>query len=159
MFGLCLGILWPASSKCPEPSGRKRAAFAAAAAWIALIGYAAWDYTRISQIYLPREARMPAYRDDTLAKLQGSWLFSRQVDFAELTLTAVTPANAAQMHALAARVVHFSPEPRVIVKLIESAELLGRDAEAHMWAQRFRAAFPIEFARWLEDRPDDAPEL
>ncbi|WP_180838950.1 PglL family O-oligosaccharyltransferase [Variovorax sp. RO1] len=158
VFGLCLGILWPASSKRPKAISRKLAAFAAAA-WIAVIGYAAWDYTRISQIYLPREARLPAYRDDTLAKLQGSWLFSRQVDFAELTLTAVTPANAAQMHALAARVVHFSPEPRVIVKLIESAELVGRDAEAHMWAQRFRAAFPVEFARWLEDRPDDAPEL
>lgn len=158
VFGLCLGILWPGSLKRPKASSRKIAAFAAAA-WIAVIGYAAWDYTRVSQIYLPREARLPAYRDDTLAKLQGSWLFSRQVDFAELTLTAVTPANAAQMHALAARVVHFSPEPRVIVKLIESAELVGRDAEAHMWAQRFRAAFPIEFARWLEDRPDDAPEL
>lgn len=159
VFGLCLGILWPAPSDRPKASGTRKLATFAATAWIAVIGYAAWDYTRISQIYLPREARLPAYRDDTLAKLQGSWLFSRQVDFAELTLTAVTPANAAQMHALAARVVHFSPEPRVIVKLIESAELVGRDAEAHMWAQRFRAAFPIEFARWLEDRPDDAPEL
>ncbi|MNX33904.1 O-Antigen ligase [compost metagenome] len=159
VFGLCLGILWPASPKRPEANGRKLAAFAAAAAWVALIGYAAWDYTRISQIYLPREARMPAYRDDTLAKLQGSWLFSRQVDFAEVTLTAVTPANAAHMHELAGRVLHFSPEPRVIVKLIESAELLGRDAEAHAWAERFRVAFPAAFARWLDNRPDDAPEL
>ncbi|QFZ82666.1 polymerase [Variovorax paradoxus] len=159
VFGLCLGILWPASPQRPKAnSSRKLAAFAAAA-WIALIGYAAWDYTRISQIYLPREARLPAYRDDTLAKLQGSWLFSRQVDFAELTLTAVTPANAAHMHELAGRVLHFSPEPRVIMKLIESAELLGRDAEAQALAARFRVAFPAAFARWLDNRPDDAPEL
>lgn len=159
VFGLCLGILWPGSPKRPEANGRKLAAFAAAAAWIAVVGYAAWDYTRISQIYLPRDARMPASRDDTLAKLQGSWLFSRQVDFAEVTLTAVTPANAAHMHELAGRVLHFSPEPRVIVKLIESAELLGRDAEAHALAERFRVAFPAAFARWLDNRPDDAPEL
>ncbi|BEP59316.1 hypothetical protein GmRootV118_65600 [Variovorax sp. V118] len=159
VFGLCLGILWPASPKRPEANGRKLAAFAAAAAWIAVIGYAAWDYTRISQIYLPRDARMSAYRDDTLAKLQGSWLFSLQVDFAEVTLTAVTPANAAHMHELAGRVLHFSPEPRVITKLIESAELLGRDAEAHALAERFRVAFPAAFARWLDNRPDDAPEL
>lgn len=158
VFGLCLGILWSGSPKRPKASGRKLAAFAAAA-WIALIGYAAWDYTRISQIYLPREARLPAYRDDTLAKLQSSWLFSRQVDFAELTLTAVTPANAAHMHELAGRVLHFSPEPRVIMKLIESAELLGRDAEAQALAARFRVAFPAAFARWLDTRPDDAPEL
>ena len=158
VFGLCLGILWPASPKRSKATSRKLATFAAAA-WIALIGYAAWDYTRISQIYLPREARLPAYRDDTLAKVQGSWLFSRQVDFAELTLTAVTPANAAHMHALAGRVLHFSPEPRVIMKLIESAELLGRDAEAQALAERFRVAFPAAFARWLDNRPDDAPEL
>ncbi|RIX80655.1 polymerase [Acidovorax cavernicola] len=161
VFGLCLGILWPAPQPLSDRSkanGKKLAAFAAAA-WMAVIGYAAWDYTRISQIYLPRDARMPAYRDDTLAKLQGSWLFSRQVDFAEVTLTAVTPANAAHMHELAGRVLHFSPEPRVIMKLIESAELLGRDAEAHALAERFRVAFPAAFARWLDNRPDDAPEL
>jgi O-antigen ligase len=159
VFGLCLGILWPASPQRPAANGSRKLATFAAAAWIAVIGYAAWDYTRISQIYLPREARLPAYRDDTLAKLQGSWLFSRQVDFAEVTLTAVTPANAAHMHELAGRVLHFSPEPRVIMKLIESAELLGRDAEAHALAERFRVAFPAAFARWLDNRPDDAPEL
>lgn len=159
VFGLCLGVLWPASTQRPAANGSRKLATFAAAAWIAVIGYAAWDYTRISQIYLPREARLPAYRDDTLAKLQGSWLFSRQVDFAEVTLTAVTPANAAHMHELAGRVLHFSPEPRVIMKLIESAELLGRDAEAHALATRFRVAFPAAFARWLDNRPDDAPEL
>ncbi len=159
VFGLCLGILWPASPQRPAANVSRKLATFAAAAWIAVIGYAAWDYTRISQIYLPREARLPAYRDDTLAKLQGSWLFSRQVDFAEVTLTAVTPANAAHMHELAGRVLHFSPEPRVIMKLIESAELLGRDAEAHALATRFRVAFPAAFARWLDNRPDDAPEL
>ncbi|MDZ4359852.1 MAG: Wzy polymerase domain-containing protein, partial [Variovorax sp.] len=105
VFGLCLGILWPASPKRPKANSSRKLATFVAAAWLALIGYAAWDYTRISQIYLPREARLPAYRDDTLAKLQGSWLFSRQVDFAEVTLTAVTPANAAHMHELAGRVL------------------------------------------------------
>ncbi|WPG37634.1 Wzy polymerase domain-containing protein [Variovorax sp. EBFNA2] len=159
VFGLCLGILWPASPQRPAVNGSRKLATFAATAWIAVIGYAAWDYTRISQIYLPRDARLPAYRDDTLAKLQGSWLFSRQVDFAELTLTAVTPANAAHMHELAGRVLHFSPEPRVIMKLIESAELLGRDAEAQALAARFRVAFPAAFARWMDNRPDDAPEL
>jgi len=159
VFGLCLGILWPGSPQRPKANSSRKLATFAAAACIALIGYAAWDYTRISQIYLPREARLLAYRDDTLAKLQGSWLFSRQVDFAEVTLTAVTPANAAHMHELAGRVLHFSPEPRVIMKLIESAELLGRDAEAQALAARFRVAFPAAFARWLDNRPDDAPEL
>jgi len=129
----------------------------AAAALMAIVVYAGWDYVRISQIYMPRSERLPAYEDDTLAKLRGSWLFGRQVGFAELTLTTVTPANAAGMHALAERTLHFSPEPRVITKLIESAELLGREDEARAQAERFRIAFPAAFNRWLEEPAGDAP--
>jgi O-antigen ligase len=166
VFGLCLGILWPARAVADRAAlTRPRSKGLGARAWsslaavvlLAVTGYASWDYIRISQIYLPRDERLPAYEDDTLAKLRGSWLFSRQVDFAELTLTTVTSANAAEMHALAERTLHFSPEPRVIVKLIESAELLGLDDEARAQAERFRIAFPTEFAQWLDDKQSDAP--
>jgi O-antigen ligase len=159
VFGLCLGLLWPGS-----PNGKPRAkprlappvpASAAAAVLLAVVGYAGWDYIRISQIYLPRDERLPAYEDDTLAKARRSWLFARQAGFAELTLTAVTPANAAAVHALAERTMHFSPEPRVIVKLIESAERLGRQAEARAQAERFRTAFPADYEHWLRGEATD----
>ncbi|RQO62908.1 polymerase [Variovorax sp. KBW07] len=159
VFGLCLGILWPSRSTYAVPgwlNTRVRGPFIAAGL-IAIVGYASWDYIRISQIYLPRAERLPMYEDDTLAKAKGSWLFARQVAFAELTLTTVTPANAARMHALAERTLHFSPEPRVIIKLIESAELSGREDEARTQAERFRIAFPAEFTRWLNDKPGNAP--
>ncbi|MDM0039478.1 Wzy polymerase domain-containing protein [Variovorax sp. J22G21] len=160
VFGLCLGLLWPApraaSAPAKKPAGPGWRALAAIVL-MAIVGYAGWDYTRISQIYLPREERLPAYRDDTLAKLQGSWLFASQVRFAELSLTPVTQANAAEIHAMAERALHFSPEPRVIVKLIESAALLGRDDEAFAQAERFRRAFPADYARWLTGQPADAP--
>ncbi|MDH6591950.1 O-antigen ligase [Variovorax sp. TBS-050B] len=157
VFGLCLGMLWPAPPARPRPGRRWREASVlapvAAAVLMTVVGYATWDYIRISQIYLPRDERLPAYENDTLAKAKRSWLFARQVDFAELTLTAVTPANAAAMHALAERTLHFSPEPRVIVKLIESAELLGRHEEARAQAERFRIAFPEAYARWIAGEP------
>ena len=89
--------------------------------------------------------------------MQDSWLFANQVKFAELALTTVDRANAAEVHALAQRILHFSPEPRVIVKLIESATLLGRDEEASEQAARFRIAFPREYARWLDHEPMDDP--
>ena len=159
VFGLCLGLLWP--GKLPDARSKRIAApalpLAVAGVLMAVVIYTGWDYTRISQIYLPHDERLAAYEDDTLTKLKGSWLFARQVDFAELTLTTVTPANAARMHALAERTLHFSPEPRVIIKLIESAELLGRDDEARAQVERFRTAFPQEFNRWLEDKPADTP--
>ncbi|QSI34080.1 polymerase [Variovorax sp. RKNM96] len=166
VFGLCLGILWPATavtgrsvpaSTKPRWLATRALSSFAAAVLLAIVAYASWDYIRISQIYLPRDERLPAYADDTLSKVKGSWLFARQVDFAELTLTDVPPANAARMHALAERTLHFSPEPRVIVKLIESAELLGLDDEARAQAERFRIAFPAAFARWLGEKQSDAP--
>lgn len=154
-FGLCLGLLWP--GKTPE-STRHAGPFTAvpalmSLALMAMVGYAAWDYTRISQIYLSSDERLPAYRDDTLAKLQGSWLYANTVRFAGLTTMPVTRANAPEVHALAERALHFSPEPRVIIKLIESAQLMGLNDEALAQAVRFKRAFPAEYAKWLAGQP------
>ena len=117
---------------------------------IVICAVVAWDYHRISQIYLAPIARAAAYRDDTLAKSQGSWFFSQQVLFAELNLTPLTRANAQWTFDAATRLLHFSPESRVIEKVIESATLLGRDDEAMFYLARYRAAFPADHARWAQ---------
>ena len=118
--------------------------------FIIMIGCAAWDYHRISQIYLAPNQRSEAYRTDTLAKIQGSWLFRSQVQFAGLTTTPVTSENAAMINAMAHDVLHFSPEARVVEKLIDSATQLGREDEARFYTLRYRAAYPEEYARWLK---------
>ncbi len=156
VFGLCLGILWPGRRSAAARPRLPRLSALAAAVLLSVVGYAGWDYIRVSQLYLPRDERLAAYEEDTLAKVRGTWLFARQAEFAELTLTTVTPANAAQVHALAQRVIHFSPEPRVIVKWIESAQMLGLEDEAKAQAERFGDAFPKEFAHWLNGAPPDA---
>jgi O-antigen ligase len=156
VFGLCIGFLWPRSQRA-RVERSATPLLAAAAVLMGIVGYSAWDYTRVSQIYLAREDRLPAWRDDTLAKLQHSWLFANQVKFAELTLTPVSAANAAEVHALAQHLLHFSPEPRVITRLIDSAMLLGLNDEALAQAVRFRKAFPREYARWLDNEPVDDP--
>ncbi|VTU39114.1 putative bicarbonate transporter, IctB family [Variovorax sp. PBL-H6] len=161
VFGLCLGFLWPSSTEKtadpPQPRPFFAPSLAAALALMAIVAYAGWDYTRVSQLYLAREERLPAWRDDTLAKVQDSWLFASQVKFAELALTTVDRTNAAEVHALAQRLVHFSPEPRVIVKLIDSAMLLGHETEAIEQSKRFKIAFPGDYARWLAKEPLDDP--
>ena len=156
VFGLCLGLLWPAPG-ATATLARRAPVVVAAALLLAAVGYAAWDYTRISQIYRPRAERLAPWRDDTLGRLKASWLYAGQVRFAALTLMQVTPANAAEVHALALRVVHFSPEPKVIARLVESAMALGREDEAARWAARFRIAFPVEYAQWLAGKPMDEP--
>ncbi|KRH99275.1 hypothetical protein AO057_03775 [Curvibacter sp. PAE-UM] len=112
------------------------------------LGYSAWDYHRVSQIFYPPDFRAAAYRDNTLEKIRGTWLFQDQVQFAEFTLTPLTPGNAEHLYEMGQRVLHYSPEARVVEKLIECAVLLGRDEAAHFYLARYKAAFPKEHARW-----------
>ncbi len=65
------------------------------------------------------------YRDDPLREIRRSWLFRGQARFAELTITPLTRDNAQWTFDTAAQLLHFSPEPRVIEKLIESGGAAG----------------------------------
>ena len=155
---LCVLMLWQ-----PEPSG-VQAHYAVpksplaqalygpiAIVLIAICGYAAWDYHRISQLYLVPESRSAAYRTDTMAKVRGSWLFSNQVQFAELMLTPLEPGNAQWTFDTAGALLHYSPEPRVIEKRIEAAVMLGRDGDALEHLAHYRAAFPADHATWSKN--------
>ena len=107
-----------------------------------------FDYWRMSQIYMPLSSRARMFENDTLQKAKESWLFKDLAVFAELTTTALQRDNAEQVHAMALKVVHLSPEPRVIEYLIESAVMLGKDEEAMFYLARYKVAFPAESARW-----------
>ena len=152
-FGLCVWMLWPAprapvAGSRPYARGVAAIQLVVATALLAAVAYAAWDYHRVSQIYLAPQARDPAYRDDTLDKVRGSWLFRNQVRFAELTTTALNRGNAQWTFDTAMALLHYSPEPRVIEKVIESAVMLGRDDEALLHLVRYRAAFPDDYTKW-----------
>ncbi len=146
---LCLVLLWPPRLAA---AGTQLRAWSPVLATTVLLAtaYGAWDYRRISQIYLPSEQRSASYRDHTLDKMHASWLFREQVRFAEITLTPLTPDNAEQLNTMAHELLHFSPEARVVEKLIESAVLLGRNDEAHFFMARYRTAYPEDYRRWLE---------
>ena len=158
-FGLCVFLLWrqkqPVEAKnSPNDASSWPLAHIlrvqAAIILIAFIAYAAWDYHRISQIYLEPESRSAAYRTDTLNKIRGSWLFADQVQFAELLTTPLTPANAEWTLNTAKQLLHYSPESRVVEKLIESAVLLGEDDDALAYLVRYKAAFPKEHILWAK---------
>lgn len=154
---VCVTLLWAtragrkaaAPRRAPVPVPAVRAALAAAL--LAAVGYAAWDYHRISQVYLPYEQRDARYRDDAMREARHSWLFAGPVRFAEVTSQPATRANAAWMLPAALQALHFSPEPRVITRVIESAALLGRDDVARVHLARFKAAFAADAREWIED--------
>lgn len=118
--------------------------------------YVAWEYHRVSQIYLAPQQRSTVYREDTLNKMRGSWLFDKQVQFAELGMTPLTEQNAQWTFDLSKKMLHFSPEPRVIQKAIESGYILGKKEEVQFQLARYRAAFPAEYHRWKNANIDSA---
>lgn len=149
VFGIALGWL-AAPAAAESPARLHRPSLAAGALLLAGTAYAAWDYTRVSQIYLKPDQRAARWREDTLDHVRQSWLFSGQGRFAALTLTSPTAANAPWMFREAEASLHYSPEPRVIERMIESAAAVGEEDEAVLHLARYRAAFPREARTWGE---------
>ncbi|MCX8520931.1 MAG: Wzy polymerase domain-containing protein, partial [Rhodoferax sp.] len=155
---LALWLLWSnrsgaaaaASSVGSAPKRQLALSTALTAVLLPMCSYIAWDYWRITQIYQPSYERSAAYKEDTLVKIQASWLFRDSVDFAELGITPLTPANARHIHTLALKMLHYSPESSVLEKLIESARLLGYTAEADFYALRYQRAYPAAYAEWVQ---------
>ncbi|SFD85593.1 Wzy polymerase domain-containing protein [Paracidovorax konjaci] len=162
LVALCaLALLWPGLWRAPVRAAFRTALLGAGALtaglWLACGWLLVRDYHRVSQLYLAVDQRDPAFRHDTTRRVAASTVFFRDtLDFAVLTTTQPTPANAADVYAMARRIVHYSPEPRVIEALIDSAALLGRTEEAAQQMQRYRAAYPQEYGIWLRKRPPAA---
>ena len=150
-LGLAIGLLWSVSqaSAASEVQAKARLEaheesqeenqvgpmFVAALLFIGCL-YAAWDFNRVGQIYRQAASRDAVYRDNPLHHAKQSWLFKNQADFAELTTQTVTADNAAELHPQALRLMHYSPEARVVQRVIDSGKLLGHDAQAQLLAER-----------------------
>lgn len=151
---LCVGHLWGTRAAPPplksagtaRPLKRPLRAYlvnVGIAGSLALLAAASLDYHAVSQRYLPLAQRSPWQAG------LGGWLFHPQAQFATLTSTPLTADNAPAMHALALELLHYSPEPIVIEKLITSAGLLGLSDELPFYAERYRRAFPEAHRVWL----------
>ena len=110
--------------------------------------FAAFDYHRVSQIYLQPEERSSWYADDALGAAQKSVLFQSHAKFAELVITPLSRATAPRVLELSSELIHWSPEPRVIEKLIESSVMMGLDDLAAFHLKRYRVAYPQAHAQW-----------
>ncbi len=146
-MGLAIGLLWaPArvdgAEACqeeakvqPQIEAQEGPMLVAAILFIGCL-YAAWDFNRVGQIYRQAASRDAAYRDNPLHHAKQSWLFKNQADFAELTTQTVSADNAAELYPQAVRLMHYSPEARVVQRVIDSGKLLGHDAQAKTLTER-----------------------
>lgn len=149
-FGVAVGwLLADDEPRAPLVAVRTGALPAAISGLLLLaVGAAAWDYWRVSQVYLPADRRSSAWQQNPLEVAKRSKLFTSHAKFAELTLAPVTRGNAREVAAMARDMLHYSPEPRVIERLIEADTLLGNDRGAVLMLARYRAAFPQAYEAW-----------
>ena len=112
-----------------------------------------WNYWRMSQLYLHAENRAPAYRDNPHRKLQDIWFFAGHVDFALLSVTPVSEQSAPYVLQLGEQLLHFSPEAKVVEKILDAALVLQRQDLIALYAPRFAAAFPQDYQHWREAHP------
>ena len=71
---------------------------------------------------------------------------------------AVAAGGRLDLHKAAEALLHYSPEPVVIERLLDSAALLGDQAKLDFHSQRYRAAYPDQHAQW-QQRQQKAREL
>jgi O-antigen polymerase len=112
--------------------------------------FAAFDYHRVSQIYLQPEERSAWYKADPLGAAKKSVLFQNHAKFAELQITPLTRETAPRVLALSSELVMWSPEPRIIEKLIESAVMMQIDDLAAFHIKRYKIAYPQAYALWSD---------
>lgn len=116
-----------------------------ALAVLALVG---WEYLKVSQLYLPASWRLERFKYDTLNKVQNSVLYQSHVLIAQVTVVPLTKENAHLILEGALESLHVAPDARIIRRVIESADLLGRQDLVDLHTARFKAAWPQQFAEW-----------
>lgn len=141
---LCLWLLWRGRGFSLRPSHATGAAVVALCA----LAYVYYGYDMVSQAYLPPQERRAGMREDPIRAAGDSVLFHDQLRFAELSITPLSRSSAARVNALATSMLVYSPEPKVIEKLIESSMMLGQEDRALWHAARYRAAFPEAYETW-----------
>ena len=134
-----IALVWPAA-RAWLARWRPQLAWAGLAGLCLLVAIGL-DYVRMRQIYLPAAQRLSLWRDDPWTAARQSWFFGPAVGFAEVTSTPVTPDNAPAMLLASQAALHYSPEPRVIDKLVQSARLTGNEALARWHEAQQQAVY------------------
>jgi len=151
----CLLALLPTSS---DPASRWGRFWRLAAAWrvgvavgvLALAAFATQCYLQVRSYYPPSGQRLAPFAEGYMATQPRPWLFGEWLDFAEVANTPVTTTNAAHMLALSERVVQWRPVPAIIEPLLRSAVLAQRHDLALAYVERYKAAYPPEYAEWAK---------
>ena len=132
---------------------RARAAGAVAALVLAgFCGVVAQSYERVSRLYSIEAARAVVFDPFNELQYHDIFLFVNEVAFSRLSMP-VKNGRPEDQYAFAQQLLHYSAEPRVIERVLESAQRLGRADEVAFYKARYAQAFPERFIEWLAMEP------
>lgn len=114
-----------------------------------LMLFVAWQYVKVSQPYLIPEKRLAAYRDHPIEKIRDLVLFRDHLIIGQMVQADLNPSTAHIIHQAALESLKVAPDPQVIIRVIESAAMLGLGAEVQHQMALFERAWPEEYAAWL----------
>jgi hypothetical protein len=139
---LCIVLLWPQIDNRSQTI--KDVLRHTGIVTVAATAFIATDYARVRQVFIPASQRWNIWPSDVLTLAKSSLLFGTTADFAAFVLTPITPDNAALMLQVGENMLHYSPEPQVIRKVIQAARMVGDVASAERHHALLKAAFPQE---------------
>jgi O-antigen ligase len=139
---LCLLLLLKPQRN--RSTGQQRALPILGSAILAAAAFIAVDYSRVRQIFIPANQRAAYWPGDAMDVAKSSILFHKTALFAEYTSTPVTDENAPQMLATGLALLHYSPEPKVIRKVIDAAQRVGNERMAAKHRTLMKVAFKLD---------------
>jgi hypothetical protein len=110
------------------------------------------SYARVSRLYSIEAARAVVFDPFNELQYHDIFLFVNEVAFSRLSMP-VHNGRPEDQYALAQQLLHYSAEPRVIERVLESAQRLGRADEVAFYKARYAQAFPERFIEWLAMEP------
>lgn len=116
---------------------------------LSVLALLALDYHRASQLYLPQQWRSKWYGPDVMKTAHSSVLFKSHALIGQLLQIPITANNAPLMLEAAQQTLKIAPDSRIIRRLLEAAQILGREDLIELHTARYKAAWPQEYKEWL----------
>jgi O-antigen ligase len=139
---LCVVLLFQA--KLETSTLPQRGLLVLGASLMSLVAALAVDYSRVRQVFIPPGQRSAVWPGDALSLAKSSLVFQSTAQFAQYSLTPVTADNAHAMLEKGLLLLHYSPEPKVIRKVIEAAQMVGDEETAALHQKRLKVAFGMD---------------
>lgn len=158
VFSIALGLLFapdafhnipPVAEAGVANPTRVRLVVAIFGTVIVLAGtFSHYQYSRISQLDIHVSLRDLDLRVDPQSALRRYWVFSNQLMYVRIHNVQVTPENAKQVLEEGLALIKYAPAPAVIIKIIESAKVLGNKDLETFHTQRLEEIYPVRYKKW-----------